>query len=74
LIFNLLYLSFILQTPPKQDSRSICDSSIGSIDQLTAMKTMHELRDSYLDTVAKIRDDVLQHVNQTKENAAKKIR
>ncbi|KAK3737796.1 hypothetical protein QZH41_015858, partial [Actinostola sp. cb2023] len=62
------------QTPPKQNSHSICDSSFGSIDQLTAVRTMHELRDSYLDTVAKIRDDVLDHVNQTKTNAAKKIR
>jgi len=27
-----------------------------------------------LDTIAKIRDDVLDHVNQTKSNAAKKMR
>ncbi|EDO46525.1 predicted protein [Nematostella vectensis] len=65
-------LSDAPQTPRGQESTS--DTSFGSLDQLTAARGLHELRHQYLDTVAKIRDDVLDHVKQTKISAAKKIR
>ncbi|XP_048581155.1 centrosomal protein of 152 kDa isoform X2 [Nematostella vectensis] len=65
-------LSDAPQTPRGQESTS--DTSFGSVDQLTAARGLHELRHQYLDTVAKIRDDVLDHVKQTKISAAKKIR
>lgn len=50
------------------------DTSFSSVDHVSASRGLHELRQHYLDTIAKIRDDVLDHVNQTKVNAAKKIR
>lgn len=50
------------------------DTSFSSVDHVAATRGLHELRQHYLDTIAKIRDDVLDHVNQTKASAAKKIR
>lgn len=50
------------------------DTSFSSVDHVSASRGLHELRQHYLDTIAKIRDDVLDHVNQTKASAAKKIR
>ena len=44
------------------------------MDQVAAAQGLNELRQHYLDTVARIREDVMDHVNQTKANAAKKIR
>ena len=44
------------------------------MDHESATRGLHELRQHYLDTIAKIRDDVLDHVHQTKASAAKKIR
>lgn len=41
---------------------------------MTATRGLHELRQHYLDSVAKIRSDVIDHVKQTKSNTAKKIR
>ena len=50
------------------------DASFSSLDHVTASRGLHELRQHYLDTIAKIRHDVLDHVNQTKISASKKIR
>ncbi|PFX29611.1 Centrosomal protein of 152 kDa [Stylophora pistillata] len=60
------------QTLPQANSGS--DTSFSSVDHESATRGLHELRQYYLDTIAKIRDDVLNHVHQTKASAAKKIR
>ena len=60
------------QTLPQAESGS--DTSFSSVDHESATRGLHELRQHYLDTIAKIRDDVLDHVHQTKASAAKKIR
>ncbi|XP_078356059.1 uncharacterized protein LOC144640863 isoform X2 [Oculina patagonica] len=63
---------YATQTALQVDSSS--DISFSSVDNVSATRGLHELRQHYLDTIAKIRNDVLDHVNQTKANAAKKIR
>ena len=50
------------------------DVSFSSVDNMPATSGLEELRGHYLDTIARIRNDVLDHVNQTKASAAKKIR
>lgn len=60
------------QTAPQVDSGS--DLSFSSVDNVPVTRGLEELRGHYLDTIARIRSDVLDHVNQTKASAAKKIR
>ena len=50
------------------------DLSFSSVDNVPVTRGLEELRGHYLDTIARIRSDVLDHVNQTKASAAKKIR